>query len=103
MMPGQASGVTAMYDLSDDYIPVYDKSAIAGFYHANGTSGNQFKCCAVAGTLMAELVDAVEGGYDHDAGALQLPLRYTGKTLDSSIFSRLRNTRQSETSGTVLG
>ena len=68
-----------------------------------GTSGNQFKCAGVAGTLMASLIDACEGGHDHDAQPLRLPLKYTGGVLDSSIFSRLRSTGVSETSGTVLG
>jgi len=30
-------------DVSDDWIPIYDKSDLKGYYQAIGTSGNQFR------------------------------------------------------------
>ena len=30
-----------MYDVSDDWIPIYDRTDLDGFYVAIGTSGNQ--------------------------------------------------------------
>ena len=45
-------GVVALYDVSDDWIPIYDKSSLPGFYMAVGTSGNQFKNAPVAGMMM---------------------------------------------------
>ncbi|GAB5469420.1 MAG: hypothetical protein Kilf2KO_24500 [Rhodospirillales bacterium] len=32
-----------LYDASTDWISIYDKSALPGFYMACGTSGNQYK------------------------------------------------------------
>ena len=54
-------GVTALYDASDDWIPIYDKTDLPGFYVAIGTSGNQYKNAPVAGKLMAHLIEAVRG------------------------------------------
>ena len=61
-IPGQTGGLVDLYDVSDDWIPIYDKSDLPGFYMAVGTSGNQFKNAPVAGKLMAELIEKVEGG-----------------------------------------
>lgn len=36
-------------EVSDDWMPIYDKSDLAGFYQAIGTSGNQFKTAPMAG------------------------------------------------------
>jgi sarcosine oxidase subunit beta len=97
-----AMGIVAMYDVSDDWLPVYDKSALQGYYMAIGTSGNQFKCNGPAGQLMAALIEYCENGHDHDAQPLQHLLPLSGETIDTSFFSRLR-TQSSETSGTVMG
>ena len=61
-IPGQTGGLVDLYDVADDWIPIYDKSDLPGFYMAVGTSGNQFKNAPVAGRLMAELIEKVEGG-----------------------------------------
>ena len=45
------------YDVSDDWIPIYDRSSIDGYYMAIGTSGNQFKCTGPAGLLMASIIE----------------------------------------------
>ena len=66
-IPEEMKGVVDLYDCSDDWIPIYDKSDLGGFYMAVGTSGNQFKNGPVVGHCMAELIDAVEKGHDHDS------------------------------------
>ena len=89
-IPNQAQGVVDMYDVADDWIPIYDKSNLSGFYMAIGTSGHQFKNAGAAATLMAELIEACENGLDHDTSPLQHRLPYTGHILDTAAFSRLR-------------
>lgn len=101
-IPGQAKGLVDLYDVSDDWIPIYDRSALPGFYMAVGTSGNQFKNGPVAGRLMAGLIAYCEAGHDHDAEPYQFPLSLTGGTLDTAAFSR-RRAVTAESSMGVLG
>lgn len=89
-IPTQRKGVVDLYDVADDWIPIYDKSDLGGFYMAIGTSGNQFKNAPVAGHVMAELIDKVEHGHDHDAEPLKVKAAYTGVDLDMGFYSRLR-------------
>jgi sarcosine oxidase, subunit beta len=89
-IPDQPRGVVDLYDVSDDWIPIYDRSDLDGFYMAIGTSGNQFKNAGVVGHLMAELVDRVEHGHDHDSEPVQVTTRYTGLTLNAGFYSRNR-------------
>ena len=90
-IPQQAQGIAALYDVSDDWIPIYDRAGLPGFYMAVGTSGNQFKNAPLAGVLMAELILACEAGRDHDRDPLQGQVgRYTGLEIDLGFFSRLR-------------
>jgi sarcosine oxidase subunit beta len=89
-IPHERKGVVDLYDVSDDWIPIYDRSGLPGFYMAVGTSGNQFKNAPVVGLLMADLIDSVEGGHDHDADPVKVKARYTGVELDAGFYSRLR-------------
>ncbi|MEA2226460.1 MAG: hypothetical protein QOF04_90 [Solirubrobacteraceae bacterium] len=89
-IPNQRKGVVDLYDCSDDWIPIYDKSDVGGYYMAIGTSGNQFKNAPVVGHLMAELIDKVEHGHEHDEDPVKVTCRYTGLELDSGFYSRLR-------------
>ena len=89
-IPNQPRGLVDLYDVSDDWIPIYDKSDLGGYYMAIGTSGNQFKNAPVAGHLMAELIDACERGHDHDNDSVKVKCVYTGLTLDAGFYSRLR-------------
>jgi sarcosine oxidase subunit beta len=57
---------------------------------AIGTSGNQFKNAPAVGHLMAELIDRVQRGHDHDADPVRVKARYTGLELDAGFYSRLR-------------
>ena len=81
-MPHERKGVVDLYDVSDDWIPIYDRTDLDGFYVAIGTSGNQFKNAGVAGHCMSELIEAVEAGHDHDTDPLVVNGRYTGLPID---------------------
>ena len=101
-IPSRMKGIVDLYDVADDWIPIYDKSDLAGFYMAVGSSGNQFKNAPVAGVLMAELIGACEAGRDHDADPVQCPLRFTNRTIDIGFYSRRREINP-ESSFSVLG
>jgi glycine/D-amino acid oxidase-like deaminating enzyme len=45
-----------------DWVPIYDKSALPGFCMAVGTSGNQFKNAGPVGNMMATLIQQVYWG-----------------------------------------
>ena len=101
-IPNQAKGLVDLYDVTDDWIPIYDKSDLPGYYMAIGSSGNQFKNAAPAGYLMAELIDACEQGHDHDREPVQVKCRYISHTLNAGFYSRLREINE-ESSFSVLG
>ncbi|GAB4435549.1 MAG: FAD-binding oxidoreductase [Anaerolineae bacterium] len=101
-IPQTPSGVVDLYDVSDDWIPIYDKSELPGFYMAVGTSGNQFKNAGGVGHMLAEMIQAEENGHDLDADPLQVTMPYTGLTLNSGFYSRLREINRSS-SFSVLG
>ena len=92
----------SLYDVSDDWIPIYDKSDLPGFYMAIGTSGNQFKNAPVAGVLMSELVEYCEKGNDHDNIPLNINLKYINKNINLKFYSRNRQINE-ESSMSVLG
>ena len=100
-IPNQAGGVAELYDVSDDWTPIYDISALPGFFMAVGTSGNQFKNGPIAGELMAALIDWQAGGHDHDREPCRLNLTRSGGTLDLAAFSRRR--KPVSGAGNVLG
>jgi sarcosine oxidase subunit beta len=89
-IPNQPRGTCDLYDCSDDWIPIYDKSDMKGFYMAIGTSGNQYKNAPVVGAMMAELIDACEKGLDHDKEPFQFKLPHIGRVLNVGFFSRNR-------------
>ena len=93
-VPNQRRGVVDLYDVADDWIPIYDRTDLPGFYVAIGTSGNQYKNAGVAGHCMAELIGAVEAGHDHDADPLTVNGRYTGLALNLGSFSRNREVNE---------
>jgi sarcosine oxidase subunit beta len=100
-VPPRPAGLAAMYDASDDWVPIYDKSSLPGFYMACATSGNQFKNAPLAGQFLRALVDAADAGVDHDADPVQFPGPTTGRLINLGAFSRLRD--KARTSGTVMG
>ncbi len=89
-VPHAKRGLVSMYDATPDWLPVYDRTDLGGYYQAIGTSGNQFKNAAIAGHCMAELIKAVESGHDHDADPLRIIGPHTGLPIDLGTFSRNR-------------
>jgi sarcosine oxidase subunit beta len=89
-IPGRPKGVVDLYDVTDDWIPIYDRSDLPGFYLAIGTSGNQYKNGPVIGQLLSEIILACENGHDHDKDPVQVKLRNIDFTLNTGIFSRNR-------------
>jgi sarcosine oxidase subunit beta len=101
-IPNQTSGLVDLYDASDDWIPIYDKSKLPGYYMAVGTSGNQYKNAPVVGVLMAELIEACENGHDHDHEPVTFNMHYTKRECDIGFFSRLREINP-DSSFSVIG
>ena len=101
-IPSQMKGVVDLYDVTEDWIPIYDRSSVEGYYMAIGTSGNQFKNAPVVGALMNKLIDYVEGGGDHDARPLAFRLSEMDRLIDLATFSRLREIN-ADSSFSVLG
>ena len=101
-IPRKMQGVVDLYDVSDDWIPIYDKSCIPGYYMAIGTSGNQYKNAPIAGKMMAALIAYCEAGNDHDRSPLQFHLPYIDRDIDAGFYSRKREIN-AESSFSVLG
>jgi len=89
-IPNQPKGLVDLYDVSDDWLPIYDKSDLGGFYMAIGSSGHEFKNAPPAGYMMSELIDRVENGQDHDADPVKYNAVYTGFELNIGFYSRNR-------------
>lgn len=101
-IPNRIGGVVDLYDVTDDWIPIYDRSDLDGFYLAIGTSGNQFKNAPVAGKLMAHLIDVCEAGHDHDAEPVTFRLDHVGRDVSIGFYSRNREINR-DSSFSVLG
>ena len=102
-IPGSAArGAVDLYDVTEDWGPIYDKSDLGGFYLAIGTSGNQFKNAPIAGEMMAALIAACEDGQDHDVDPVSFHLPHIDRDVDMSFFSRNREINQNS-SFSVLG
>ena len=95
-------GVVDLYDVTEDWLPIYDRSAVEGFYMACGSSGNQFKNAPAAGRLMSGLIDYCESGRDHDREPFQFKLRHIDFELDTASMSRRREINP-DSSFSVLG
>ena len=99
-IPLRPAGLAALYDVAEDWVPIYDKSDLPGFFVACGTSGNQFKNAPLAGKFMAAIIDAEAAGRDHDVDPVGFVGPRTGRTIDLAAFSRRRDPTAS--SGTVM-
>ncbi len=101
-IPSRIQGVADLYDVSDDWIPIYDRSDLNGFYMAVGTSGNQYKTAPVVGKMMAELIQQCENGKDHDRDPVVFRLVHLQRDVSLKFYSRLREINR-ESSFSVLG
>lgn len=100
-VPHRPTGLAGVYDVTPDWVPIYDRTSLDGFYVAIGTSGNQFKNAPLVGQALRDVIDACEAGHDHDTEPVTTRCDRIGRDLDLGAFSRLR--RASATTGTVLG
>ncbi|HVC99098.1 MAG TPA: FAD-dependent oxidoreductase [Pirellulales bacterium] len=89
-IPNRPVGVGALYDVTPDWTPIFDRSSLDGFYLACGTSGNAFKIAPMAGRAIAAIISATEAGYDHDSHPVQLHAAHSDIDIDLGSFSRLR-------------
>jgi len=101
-IPNQAKGVVSLYDVTEDWGPIYDRSDLGGFYLAIGSSGNQFKNGPTAGKMMATLIEACENGHDHDASPVSFELEHLKRTIDLGFCSRNRKINENS-SFSVIG
>ena len=93
--------IVSTYDVTDDWTPIYDKSNIKGYYMAIGSSGNQFKNAGAIGPLVADLVEEVENGREHDNDPVKHKLKMIDNEINLGTFSRLR--KPMETAANVFG
>lgn len=100
-VPHRPTGLAALYDVADDWVPIYDKSDLPGFYMACATSGNQFKNAPMSGRFMRAIIEAEADGRDHDVDPVEVVGGRTGRPIHLASFSRRR--ARAATSGTVLG
>lgn len=101
-VPNRPKGIAGVYDVAEDWTPIYDKTALSGFYVGIGTSGNQFKNAPIIGAIMDRIIDAVENGRDHDNDPVHYTCPQTGHDLNLGTFSRKREINPDST-GTVMG
>lgn len=101
-VPNNPKGVVELYDVTEDWIPIYDKTALPGFYVAIGTSGNQFKNAPVVGKMMTKLIRECEAGRDHDAEPVHFTFENVGMEISVGFFSRNRQINP-DSSFSVLG
>ncbi|GAA2999812.1 NAD(P)/FAD-dependent oxidoreductase [Kitasatospora sp. NPDC127116] len=101
-VPNRPLGAAGVYDVADDWTPIYDRTALDGYYVAIGTSGNQFKNAPLVGRFLATLIDRVEAGHDHDGDPVRYRGEHTGNVIDLGAFSRRRPVR-ADSARTVMG
>lgn len=100
-VPMRPAGIAGLYDVSDDWMPVYDRTDLPGHYTAIGTSGHQFKNAPMIGPLMARLIEACQSGHDHDMSPVNVTGPVTGNIINVGHFSRRRS--RHSTTNSVLG
>ncbi len=100
-VPPSPRGLASAYDVTPDWVPIYDQTSRRGLFLAIGTSGNQFKNAPLVGGIVGALVDAQHEGQDHDLDPVHLDLPRLGTSVDLSYFSRLRSPHSS--TGSVVG
>ena len=91
-VPSRVLGVAGVYDVTEDWTPIYDATEREGFYVAIGTSGNQFKNAPVVGKIMRQAI----------RGEPTLVGEHTGLEITIDAFSRCR-ARNAASTGTVMG
>jgi len=89
-IPNKPTGVVDLYDQTEDWLPLYDKSCLDGYYMSVGTSGNQYKNAPIVAKMMVELIEYCENGGDHDKEPLSFKCAHSDTNIMLVTFSRLR-------------
>ena len=101
-VPGRPHGIGGVYDVADDWIPIYDRTALPGYYVAIGTSGNQFKNAPLVGQYLTAIIETCESGSitTRRRSGFHLP-----RAASTSTCRRTAGRRQpsAESSNTVMG
>ena len=101
-VPSRPKGIAGVYDVAEDWTPIYDRTDADGFYVAMGTSGNQFKNAPLVGRFLTTIIDADEGTRSRGETGPQYVGEHTGHRIDLSTYARNR-ARNTASSGTVMG
>lgn len=92
-LSGETQGVVSMYDVTEDWTPIYDKSNVQGYYQAIGTSGNQFKNAPNIGKIMSKIISTKYNTYyetTNKNNPLMFDMKYFNDKINLGSFSRLR-------------
>ncbi|MCX5181532.1 hypothetical protein [Streptomyces sp. NBC_00268] len=76
-VPNRPRGVVSVYDVTDDWTPIYGETDLPVFCVAIGTSGNQFKKAPLVGGFLRTIIDQTESGVDHDRHPAVFKLRHS--------------------------
>lgn len=87
-VPTRRAGVVGLYDVTEDWLPIYDRTIYDGLFVAMGTSGNQFKNAPLVGDLLRQIIECEREGVDHRTRAMKSLV--SGAEYRSEQFSRLR-------------
>jgi glycine/D-amino acid oxidase-like deaminating enzyme len=79
-------GYAGAFDISPDWMPILDETAIGGFYVAVGMSGHGFKLSPAIGRLMADLITGGRSSLT-DLGAFRLDRFAEAVHDDAGAFS----------------
>ena len=102
VLQGRPRGIASLYDVTvRDWYPIADRTDLPGYYVCIGTSGSCFKTAPVLGSLMGEVIERGENGYDTDRDPVLLDLPRIGVSVNARFLSRRRGEMQ--TTATVIG
>lgn len=96
-VPRSRKGVVGLYDATEDWLPIYDRTCFEGLFVAMGTSGTQFKMAPIVGDLLRHILEAELNGRDHTAAPFASPV--STRTYSTAQFSRLRSPQQDQVRG----
>lgn len=89
-VPNRPVGIGALYDVTPDWTPIFDRSSLDGFYLACGTSGNAFKLAPMAGRALLAIITGTETALNYDDEPIRLKAPRVNGEIDLAKFSRLR-------------
>ena len=91
-----------MYDVADDWTPIYDRTSLPGFYVAMGHQRQPVQERPQRRRADDRADHQRGGGHDHDRDPVRFRCPSTGHEVELGAFSRRREIN-AESSGTVMG